>query len=120
MVWKIEFDGAFEAEFAAFTEEVQDALLTAAKLLADYGPQLGRPHADTLKGSEFANMKELRFEGGGGNGGRHWVDPERKGIAGCRRQIRRSEKLFYKRLIAKADGRYAAHLETLKAARKGK
>ena len=81
MVWKIEFDGAFEAEFAAFTEEVQDALLTAAKLLADYGPQLGRPHADTLKGSEFANMKELRFEGGGGEWRAAFAfDPERKGI----------------------------------------
>jgi hypothetical protein len=41
---------------------VQDALLAAAKLLADYDPQLGRPYADTLKGSKHANMKELRFE----------------------------------------------------------
>ena len=30
-------------------------------LLESYGPQLGRPHADTLSGSRHANMKELRF-----------------------------------------------------------
>lgn len=40
--------------------------LIAAKLLADYGPQLGRPRADMPKGSKHANMKELRFEGGDG------------------------------------------------------
>jgi len=50
-------------EFKAFEASVQDGLLAVAKLLADYGPQLGRPHADTLKGSKHANMKELRFEG---------------------------------------------------------
>jgi hypothetical protein len=66
MAWEIEFDDAFETEFAAFAEDVQDALLAVAKLLADYGPHLGRPHADTLKGSKRANMKELRFEASDG------------------------------------------------------
>ena len=62
MVWSVEFEDAFEAEFLVFEQEVQDALLAVAKLLVDYGPQLGRPYADTLKGSKHANMKELRFE----------------------------------------------------------
>jgi hypothetical protein len=53
-------------EFQAFEEAVQDALLAVAKLLAEYGPQLGRPHADTLKGSRYPNMKELRFEAADG------------------------------------------------------
>ena len=81
MVWKIEFDSAFEAEFATFPREVQDALLATARLLADYGPKLGRPHADTLKGSKFANMKELRFEGAGGEWRAAFAfDPARNGI----------------------------------------
>jgi hypothetical protein len=46
----------------AFEPVVHDALLAVAKLLAKFGPQLGRPHVDTLNGSEYANMKELRFE----------------------------------------------------------
>jgi len=62
MPWIVEFDGDFEPEFMAFELAVQDALLALAKLLADFGPQLGRPYADTLKGFKYANMKELRFE----------------------------------------------------------
>lgn len=120
--WEIEFDDAFETEFAAFAEDVQDALLAVAKLLAEYGPQLGRPHADTLKGSKHANMKELRFEGADGEWRAAFAfDPERKAIilfAGDKSGG--SEKRFYKKLIAKADLRFSAHVERLKAAKKGK
>lgn len=31
-----------------------------ASLLQEFGPQLGRPHVDTMKGSKHLNMKELR------------------------------------------------------------
>jgi hypothetical protein len=31
-------------------------------LLEERGPQLARPHAGTLKGSQIANLKELRFK----------------------------------------------------------
>lgn len=119
MAWAIAFDDAFEAEFAAFPDDVQDALLAVAKLLADYGPQLGRPHADTLKGSKYANMKELRFEGGGGEWRAAFAfDPDRTAIvlvAGDKSGG--GEKRFYKRLIAKADRRYSAHSRRLKAAK---
>jgi hypothetical protein len=39
--------------------------LAAATILAEYGPLLGRPYVDTLKGSKHANMKELRFDAAG-------------------------------------------------------
>ena len=42
-------------------EDLQDELLAHAKLLAQFGPNLGRPTVDTLKASRHANMKELRF-----------------------------------------------------------
>lgn len=123
MAWEIEFDDAFETEFAAFAEDVQDALLAVAKLLAEYGPQLGRPHADTLKGSKHANMKELRFEGADGEWRAAFAfDPRRKAIvlvAGDKSGG--GQKRFYKQLIATADRRFSAHLEGLKAAtKKGK
>ena len=38
-----------------------DALLSHLVLLESLGPQLGRPRADTLNGSQHANMKELRL-----------------------------------------------------------
>jgi hypothetical protein len=58
---QVEFHEEFEAEYDELDEEVQDELLAHLKLLERFGPQLGRPHADTLKGSTFTNMKELRF-----------------------------------------------------------
>ncbi|MGO9459326.1 MAG: type II toxin-antitoxin system RelE/ParE family toxin [Rhodomicrobium sp.] len=122
MTWEIEFDDAFEAEFAALAVDVQDALLAAAKLLAEYGPLLKRPHADTLNGSKHANMKELRFEAADGEWRAAFAfDPNRKAIllvAGDKSGG--SEKRFYRQLIAKADRRFSAHLECLKAAKKGK
>ena len=120
MAWNVEFEDAFEAEFLAFGQEVQDALLAAARLLVDYGPQLGRPYADTLKGSKHANMKELRFAAADGEWRAAFAfDPQRKAIllvAGDKSGG--SQKRFYKQLIAKADRRFSAHLENLKAATK--
>jgi hypothetical protein len=49
MPWIVEFHDDFEPEFFAFDSAVQDALLAVAKLLADFGPQLGRPYADTRR-----------------------------------------------------------------------
>lgn len=36
--------------------------LASLELLKDRGPLLSRPYADTLKGSQIANLKELRFQ----------------------------------------------------------
>ena len=87
-MWNVEFYDEFEVEFDQLGSTVQDAILTRAKLLEEFGPNLGRPHVDTLNGSSFANMKELRCSVKDGE----WrvafaFDPERRArIAGCRRQ----------------------------------
>lgn len=60
MEWDVEFHGDFEGEFDELSEGVQDAILAMATPLAKVVPGLKRPHADTLNGSEHANMKELR------------------------------------------------------------
>jgi hypothetical protein len=120
MAWKVEFHSEFRAEFSDFAEGVQDNLLAAAKLLSDYGPNLKRPHADTLKDSKHSNMKELRFEGADGEWRAAFAfDPDRKAIvlvAGDKSGG--GEKRFYKQLIAKADRRFSEHLQKLKAAKK--
>ena len=122
MEWEVQFHAAFEAEVLAFEREVRIALIAATRLLSDYGPQLGRPHADTLKGSKHANMKELRFEAADGEWRAAFAfDPERRAImlvAGDKSGG--SQKRFYRQLIAKADLRFSEHLESLKSAKKGK
>jgi hypothetical protein len=122
MTWSVLLDTAFEAEFQELPEAVQDELLAHAKLLGAFGPQLGRPRADTLKGSRHANMKELRFDANNGV----WriafaFDPRRRAIllvAGDKAGT--AENRFYKQLIEKADNRFAAHLERLEAENGGK
>ena len=90
-------------------------MLLNARLMETYGPQLGRPHVDTLSGSDYANMKELRFRADDGV----WrvafaFDPERKAVllvAGDKSGT--NERRFYRQLIDKADQRYAEHLERI-------
>lgn len=114
MEWDVSFHEAFEQEFVDLPEPVQDELLAMARLLSVLGPHLKRPRADTLKGSRHANMKELRFDAADGV----WrvafaFDPRRRGIllvAGDKSG--QSEKLFYRRLIEKADERFDSHLRT--------
>ena len=118
--WDVEIGDEFEPEFDALPEDVQDEILAHARLLQEYGPQLGRPRVDTLNGSRHANMKELRFRAADGV----WrvafaFDPRRHAIllvAGDKSGG--SEKRFYDELIRKADKRFDAHLANLKKERK--
>ncbi|AUB83515.1 type II toxin-antitoxin system RelE/ParE family toxin [Candidatus Thiodictyon syntrophicum] len=115
MNWGVLLDPAFEPEFLGLPQSVQDELLANAKLLEIFGPHLGRPRVDTLKGSRHANMKELRFDADDGV----WrvafaFDPERQAIllvAGDKSGV--GERRFYRGLIAKADERFSAHLASL-------
>ena len=66
MTWTVRFHDAFEGEFDQLPEAVQNGLLAHAGLLEQFGPNLGRPRVDTLKGSRHANMKELRFDADNG------------------------------------------------------
>lgn len=64
--WTVGFHPAFDEEFEALSDAVQDQLLARAEVLEQVGPRLGRPRADTLNGSRHRNMKELRFNADGG------------------------------------------------------
>jgi hypothetical protein len=52
MTWPVLFHDDFDAEFSVLDEDLQDELLAHAKLFAEFGPNLGRPTVDTLKGSK--------------------------------------------------------------------
>jgi len=118
--WVVEIGDEFEPEFDALHEDVRTEILALSRLLQQFGPQLGRPRVDTLKGSRHRNMKELRFDAADGV----WrvafaFDAKRKAIllvAGDKSGV--SEKRFYRELIRKADDRLDAHQARLK--REGK
>lgn len=119
MEWRVDYHPTFRAEFDLLSDAVQDEIDAMAQALKVAGPLLKRPLCDTLEGSRYANMKELRFAADDGV----WrvafaFDPERQAIllvAGDKAGV--SQRLFYKRLITTADARFGEHLEFLK--RKG-
>jgi len=120
--WVVGIGDEFDPEFDGLHEDVRVEILALARLLQQFGPQLGRPHVDTLKGSRHANMKELRFSAASGE----WrvafaVDTKRKAmllVAGDKSGV--SEKRFYRELIRKADDRFDAHLTRLEKGKERK
>ena len=115
MPWTVLFHDDFDTEFKALVKPLQDELLAHAVLLAKFGPNLGRPTVDTLKGSQHAKMKELRFSWNG----QIWrvafaFDPQRQAIllvGGDKGGA--NQRRFYKQLLTVADERYNDHLSTL-------
>lgn len=113
MEWEVLVHEAFAEELADYDGSVIEALEAHVMLLRQFGPQLGRPYADTLKGSKHTNMKELRFRAADGV----WrvafaFDPARAAVllvAGDKSGV--AEGRFYKRLIDLADKRFDAHLQ---------
>lgn len=113
MNWDVEFCDEFDAEFESLASSVQDVLLQKLLIVRKLGPSLGRPLADTLNGSEHANMKELRFNADGGV----WrvamaFDPARCCIVLCAGdKSGTNEARFYRSLIATVDARFDRHLK---------
>ncbi len=116
MSWTVEFHPDFEPEFDLFERDVQTAILARMELIEEFGPQLGRPYTDTLSGSKYANMKELRCEAAGGVWRTAFAfDPDRKAVvlvAGDKSGM--AKRRFYKWLIDTADKRFNSHLKTLR------
>jgi hypothetical protein len=120
-MWKVTTTRTFDEWYSSLDEDAKAEVIGKVSLLEVLGPQLGRPHADTLNGSKYANMKELRADT------KDKVmrvafafDPNRAAIllvAGNKTGV--SQKQFYRQLIAKADQLYDAHLSALKRQKKG-
>ena len=66
MPWAVLLHADFVDEVRALPLEAQDEMAAMVRLLQQFGPQLGHPRCDTLKGSKHANMKELRFDAADG------------------------------------------------------
>lgn len=120
--WVVEFHEEFFAEFGLWDEALQDAVFSTLGKLRIFGPSLGRPSVDTLKGSDYPNMKELRVDAEGGV----WriafaFDPKRRAIlltGGNKAGIPKDR--FYSSLIRIADARYGCHLKNIDVKRSKK
>jgi hypothetical protein len=88
-------------------------LAARLRVLETFGPNLGRPAVDTLKGSKFTNMKELRFTWQR-NPYRYFFafDPERKAVVLVGGN-KAGDKRFYDILTPVADARFENYLRRM-------
>lgn len=62
MPWEVEVSDEFAEWYASLDEPESQSVDAAVDKIVAYGPLLSRPYADTLKGSQYPNMKELRVQ----------------------------------------------------------
>lgn len=113
-MWEIEYTDEFGHWWNPLDEAEQESVAASVELLRHLGPNLPRPHADTLKGSRHGNMKELRTQ--------HQGRPLRTLFAFDPRRFailliggdKTGDDRFYERMIPRADNLYDEHLETLR------
>ena len=112
-MYEIEHTDEFEDWWDSLELYMQEDLAHSIGVLEEIGPSLGRPHADTVEGSEFTNMKELRTQSKGQPIRTFFVfDPRRKAIL-LIGGIKNNEKVFYNRMIPIADKLYIQHLKEI-------
>jgi len=113
-MWDVEYTDEFGEWWGDLDAEERKSITASVGLLEQLGPALSRPHADTMKGSRHANMKELRTQ----HQGRpirifFAFDPRRSAILLVGGD-KSGDKRFYEKLIPEADRLYDEHLEELK------
>lgn len=113
-MWLIKTTDAFDAWLNAQSDTDRARVQAVLIVLRQKGPQLPRPWADTVKGSQYSNMKELRIQSRGEPIRAFFAfDPQRAAILLCAGNKVGNEKRFYDLMIALADREFAGYLKTL-------
>ena len=111
MNWDIEYTDEFEEWWDTLSANEQESITVSVGLLERLGPNLPRPHSDTVKGSKFTNMKELRTQHAGQPYRTLYAfDPKRTAILliGGNKS---GDKNWYKTYIPIADRLFTQHLK---------
>ena len=112
-MWEVEYTDEFGQWWHELDEDEQESVVASVELLKALGPGLPRPHADTVKGSRFRNMKELRTQHQGRPLRTFFAfDPLRNAILLIGGD-KTGDGRFYERMIPVADRLYAEHLAEL-------
>jgi hypothetical protein len=115
MAWDVDLD-MVKDWMLALDPATYVQVRAALDVLADHGPQLGRPLVDSVKRTRHKNMKELRP----GSVGRTEVrmlfafDPTRRAIFLLAGDKSGEWNAWYDKAVPKADEPLDAHLERLK------
>lgn len=114
-MWTVLFGKVFEQWLLEQEEGLQDKVLADLLNLQNYGPRLPRPYADTVKGSRYNHMKELRIQYAGRPIRAFFAfDPVRQAIVLCAGD-KSNDKAFYEKMIRIADAEFSFHLTSQEA-----
>lgn len=114
-MWQIQTTDRFDKWFDALGDTDRANVIAGMLVLRQKGPLLSRPYADTVKGSIYANMKELRVQSKGRPIRVFFAfDSNRTGLLLCAGDKTGKDKRFYDEMIPVADYELAMHLEQLK------
>ena len=112
-MWDVEYTDEFGQWWQTLTETQQDDVAISVQLLRDFGPSLSRPYADTVKGSKYPNMKELRTQSGGRPLRTLFAfDPRRCAILLIGGD-KTGDDRFYEKMVPLADRLYDEYLDEL-------
>ena len=120
MTWAVETEVEFDEWWDALTEDERVSIDAHVRVLEAKGPTLGRDLVDTVKGSEYPNMKELRVQ--------HKGRPYRILFAFDTRRVailliggdKTGNNRWYVENIPRADKIYKRHLVEIEAAKKSR
>ena len=94
-MWTIKTTDMFDRWFTSLNDIDRASVLAALLVLREKGPGLSRPYADTIRGSRYSNMKELRVQSRGDPIRACFaVDPARTGHVLCGGNKVGNEKRF--------------------------
>ncbi len=113
-MWEVEFTDEFEAWWDGLDLGQQAAVAGRVELLAESGPDLGRPTVDRIVGSRHHNMKELRASADGILRILFAFDPRRHAILLVGGDKTRRWVEWYEWAVPAADYLYDIYLEELR------
>lgn len=112
-MWTVILTHYFDQWLSEQGIDIQEKILAALGNLEIYGPRLSRPYADTLKGSLYPNMKELRIQHAGRAIRAFFAfDPKRQAIILCAGD-KSNNKQFYQTMIRIADDQFNLYLASI-------
>lgn len=110
-MWSIATTDRFDDWPSAQNDTDRACILAAIMVLEEKGPGLARPYADTVHGSRFSNMKELRVQSRGDPVRVFFAfNPSRTGVLLCAGNKVGNEKRFYDEMIPIADQEFTEYL----------
>ena len=113
-MWEIEVTAEFESWWDDLTVDQQESVTDRVGLLAERGPDLGRPVVDRIGSSRHHNMKELRASRAGALRVLFMFDPRRQVILLLGGDKSGGWNDWYEMAVPLADELYDKYLDELR------